>query len=419
MVNQTTTRQQLLRDQDVIRLGSGTVFRCILKTGMPYYPQPLVPRPQQVQRGVRLSRRTVLIGGAALAGGLLLLAAGGKIFSSPFSPLSQPPPFQHVPLGTRLGTYQGHDAPVLTVAWSPASTHIASGANSYDPTVKVWNALDRTEVYTYRYYALSNSSVAPVAVKSLAWSPDSTRIVTSDDSAFAVHAWDATDGGQDTKFELPSTLSIQTLWQIAWSPDGKRIAAACGRIDLTTNNLGAGTVLVWDVASAKALTYYTTQSDVNSVAWSPDSQRIAAAIENTVQVLSVSNWQTLFSYQGHTDFVNTVAWSPDGTRIASGSGSFQGNDNTVQVWDATKGNTLSTYRGHTKTVWTVTWSPDSQRLASGSDDWTVQVWNATDARQLSVYKGHGDRVNQVVWSPDGTRIASASSDKTVQVWGAG
>ena len=40
MVNQNQTRQQLIRDQDVIRLGSATVFRCALKTGMPYYPQP-------------------------------------------------------------------------------------------------------------------------------------------------------------------------------------------------------------------------------------------------------------------------------------------------------------------------------------------------------------------------------------------
>ncbi len=436
MVSQNQTRQQLLRDQDVIRLGYGTVFRYGLNMGMPQSPQPPippvqppppgqawqsqpfppVPRPQQIRYGPLLSRRTVLIGGAVLAGGLLLVV-GGKLLSSPFSPLSQP--FQHVALGTHPVRYKGHDAPVLTVAWSSDSIHIASGANSYDPTVKVWNALDGIEVYTYQYYALSNSPAAPVSVRSLAWSPEGMRIVTSDDSGFAVHAWDATDGGQETTFELPSTLSIDEVWQVAWSPDGKRIAAACGNIDLTTNNLSAGTVLVWDVASAKVLAHYAVQSTIYSVAWSSDSLRIAATIENTVQVLSVGNWQTLFTYQGHTDFVNSVAWSPDGKRIASGSGSFQGKDNTVQVWDATNGNTLSTYRGHTNAVETVAWSPDSQRLASGSDDWTVQVWDAADARQIYVYRGHSDRVNQVAWSPDGTRIASASNDNTVQVWGAG
>ncbi len=413
MVNQTQTRQQLIRDQDVIRLGSATVFRCALKTGMPYYPQPLVPRPQQVRSGMRLSRRTVLIGGAALAGGLLLLVGGGKILSSRFS---QPQPFPHVALGTHLVTYQGHDESVWSVAWSPDSTRIASGGSRYGATVEVWNALDGTTVYTQPY---TPPSPIIATVESLAWSPDGTRIVideTGDNED--VHAWDAADGGHDTKFELPSTLSIHHVSQVAWSPDGKRIAAACWSTDLTTGN-DQGAVLVWDAGSAKALTYHTLPSKVESVAWSHDSQRIAAAIDTTVQVLSVGSWQPLSTYHGHSDPVQSVAWSPDGTHIASGSGTFQGNDNTVQVWDATNGNTLSTYRGHTNAVETVTWSPDSQRLASGSDDRTVQVWNATDARQFYVYRGHSDLVHQVAWSPDGTRIASSSKDNTVQVWGAG
>jgi WD40 repeat protein len=419
MVNQASTRQQLIRDQDVIRLGSGTVFRCILKTGMPYYPQPLVPRPQQVPRGLRLSRRTVLIGGAALAGGFLLLAGGGRLLSSRFSPLSQPQPFQHVALGTHLITYREHQASVRTIAWSPNNAYIASGAGDPDSTVKVWNALDGTTVYTYRTYALY-STVLSASPGFLAWSPDGMHLVTCDDGDGAeVDTWDATDGGHETKLRIPSTSGVTGTTQVAWSPNGTRLAAACRSVDLTTSNISAGTVLLWDAGSAEPLPSYTVQSSVDWVAWSPDSQRIAVAIENTVQVLSVGNWQPLLNYQGHADFVNSVVWSPDGTRIASGSGSFQGNDNTVQVWDATNGKTLSIYRGHTKTVWTVTWSPDGTRIASGGDDWTVQVWNAADARQIYIYKGHSDGVKQVAWSPDGTRIASGSNDNTVQVWGAG
>jgi len=150
MVNQTQTRQQLIRDQDVIHLGSATVFRCAVQMGMPQSPQQTVPsgptgqpippfppptsspgsvsryapsqfnaqpvspvpRPQQVRSGLRLSRRTVLIGGAALAGGLLLVVGGGKIISS----LSRPQPFPHVALGTQLRIYREHQDGVRTVA---------------------------------------------------------------------------------------------------------------------------------------------------------------------------------------------------------------------------------------------------------------------------------------------------------------
>jgi eukaryotic-like serine/threonine-protein kinase len=121
-----------------------------------------------------------------------------------------------------------------------------------------------------------------------------------------------------------------------------------------------GTVLMWDAGSVEPLPYYTMPSGVNSVAWSPDSQHIAAAIFNTVQVWETTTGKAVLTYQGHSDSVWSVAWSPDGTHTASGSGSFTGSDYTVQIWDATNGKTLSTYRGHTNIVETVTWSPDSQ-----------------------------------------------------------
>jgi WD40 repeat protein len=37
----------------------------------------------------------------------------------------------------------------------------------------------------------------------------------------------------------------------------------------------------------------------------------------------------LYTYRGHQTEVESVAWSPDGTRLASGSA-----DTTVQVWQA-------------------------------------------------------------------------------------
>ena len=67
------------------------------------------------------------------------------------------------------------------------------------------------------------------------------------------------------------------------------------------------------------------------------------------------------TYEGHSDQVLAIAWSPDGKYLATGSG-----DQTVQVWSAKDGNTIFTYRGFSSWVGTVGWSPDGSRLAAAS-----------------------------------------------------
>ncbi len=68
---------------------------------------------------------------------------------------------------------------------------------------------------------------------------------------------------------------------------------------------------------------------VYAVAWSSDGQRIASGgNDDTVQVWDATDGGNVYTYQGHSNIVRSVAWSPDGQRIASGS-----YDKTVQVWE--------------------------------------------------------------------------------------
>lgn len=202
------------------------------------------------------------------------------------------------------------------------------------------------------------------------------------------------------------------MTSVAWSPDSKRIASASWD----------DTVQVWDALNGAApYTYGNNFTIVCSVAWSPDGKRIASANAiNTVQVWNATDGSSPYTYKGHSAQVNAVAWSPDGKRIASAS-----QDKTVQVWNAIDGSSPFSYKNHTDQVAGVAWSPDGKRIASASWDGTVQVWNATDGSAPYVYKGHIDpttkiaaTVTSVAWSPDGTRIASSSEDGTVQVWNA-
>lgn len=204
---------------------------------------------------------------------------------------------------------------------------------------------------------------------------------------------------------------------VAWSPDGTRIAS--GSDDKT--------VQVWNAANGdNSFAYSGHASTVLTVAWSPDGRLIASAgHDGTVQVWDASTGRNVFTYRGHTgDAVTAVAWSPDGKRIASASHS--GNSNgTVQVWDATNGGHSFSYFNPLGGVLTVAWSPNGRRIASANTDGTVQVWDASTGRNVLTYFEptpsiqSPSPVEAVAWSPDGAHIASGSDDKTVQVWDAG
>jgi eukaryotic-like serine/threonine-protein kinase len=251
-------------------------------------------------------------------------------------------------------------------------------------------------LFTYRGHA--------DMVYEVAWSPDGKRIASASRDGTA-QAWDASDGSNVIVYPNSSGL----VSAVAWSPDGSRIAS--GGSDRT--------VRVWDVNNgSRSQGYAGHNALVSAVAWSPNSTDIASAsYDTTVLVLNVNTPWDEYTYRGHSTYVNAVSWSPDGGRIASGS-----SDQTVQVWDAKDGANANTYRYHSGLVNAVSWSPDGSRIASGSDDQTVVIWGTPTAggvtTVLFTYTGHSTGVSAVAWSPDSKRVASASYDTTVQVWGA-
>ena len=167
-----------------------------------------------------------------------------------------PPKLPKPPIGTRLLIYRGHSDSVMTLAWSPDGSRIASG--SIDKTMQIWEVSSGRLLRTYSGH--SN------AVWTLAWSPDGSRI------ASGTYVWEVSSG------RLLRTYRghANEVYTLAWSPDGSRIAS--GSSDKT--------VQVWEVSSGRLLHTYSGHSEpVYMVAWSPDGSHIASGSEDmTVQV---------------------------------------------------------------------------------------------------------------------------------------
>ena len=89
-------------------------------------------------------------------------------------------------------------------------------------------------------------------------------------------------------------------------------------------------------------------------------------------VWDATTGQVILELKGHTQEVNSVAFSPDGQRLASAS-----RDGTVKVWDVATGQESLTLKGHPLGVRSVAFSPDGRRIAStGVFDGLVKLWDA-------------------------------------------
>jgi DNA-binding beta-propeller fold protein YncE len=164
--------------------------------------------------------------------------------------------------------------------------------------------------------------------------------------------------------------------------------------------------------TGKELLTLTTSWSFDSVAFSPDGERIlTGSSDNTAKVWDAQSGKELLGLIGHSGSVHSVAFSPDGTRIVTGG------DKTARVWDAQSGKELRTLK-HLSFVNSVAFSPDGKRILTGSDDKTAKVWDARTGKELLTLNGHAEPVTAVAFSPAGERVLTGSVDNTAKVWDA-
>ncbi|SEG26805.1 WD40 repeat [Thermomonospora echinospora] len=236
-------------------------------------------------------------------------------------------------------------------------------------------------------------------VRNLAWSPDGTRIATASRDGTA-RIFDAASGHCEQVLSGHGAM----VEMVARSPDSAQVATASRD----------HTIRLWDAITGAQVRALTGASDVvRGVAWSPDGRLIAGASRDlVVRVWDAATGELRHALRGHRDNVLGIGWSPGG-RLATAS-----HDRTVIVWDRETGTPAMVLEGHTDLVEGLAWSPDGQSLASSSGDHTIRIWDAGTGRQRLLIRGHADQVWNVAWSPDGHRIASVSTDRTARIFDA-
>ena len=230
-------------------------------------------------------------------------------------------------------------------------------------------------------------------------------------------------------------------YDVAFSPDGKRVAAASGD----------GFVRLWDVATQKRLGHLRAGGPIVDVAFTSDGGTVAAGgFDGVVRLWDVATGQRSGLLNGRDGAVHRIAFSPDGTkaghrqrprrasvgrrdrksirRLATGAGPAYGiafrpdgeilaasTGRRIRLWNPETGTQLGRLSGHTSLITSIAFSKDGQTLASASLDTSVRLWNPAATTRPDRLGGHRGQVRAVAYSRDGRLFASAGDDGTILV----
>jgi WD40 repeat protein len=226
-------------------------------------------------------------------------------------------------------------------------------------------------------------------------------VLAGTDSHGALVFWDAATGRELRRFKASRGWSGGAL-----APDG---TFACDGPDHD------GTLVLWDTHTGQERRRLQGHPrTLAAIAFSPDGKYLAAAFNTdhpSILVWEVATGAKVGECHGDQRSFTPLEFSPDGKALASGE-----RDGTVRLWEVVTCQERRRFRGHLGNVLALAYSPDGTRLVSGGDDTLALVW---DAYGLSDPRPASDAELPALWESLGRWDARAGHEALGRLAGAG
>jgi hypothetical protein len=332
---------------------------------------------------------------------------------------------RRVALGTERGTIAVHDVKsgrelfshraysdaVNCVAFAGDGNRLAAGTR--DGWIMVWDSASGRPLATLAS-RFANPRMIAGQIDSVALGPDGARLAAS--AGCVVLVWDVATG-RKTLSPLAGRYTHHVTG-MAFSRDATRLAAV--GFDVSDGLADAGRLLVWDASQGTVLVDAESPGDqLCTVAFSPDGKRLATAAGKLASCVKL--WDAATGRPVPTSFaavhrgnIHALAFSPDGAMLASGA--FDG----ARLWSVRTGRELHSYRTR-QPVESLAFSPDGKRLSAADASGNVNSWDVPTGEVFGPERN--TRVRNLAWwlgvsDPFGhARIQRAANDPTRQLRG--
>lgn len=234
------------------------------------------------------------------------------------------------------------------------------------------------------------------SVECAEFSADGRLIATATKFSNDIAVWRVADGTQ-----LWSTKADQEVERVAFSPDGK-ILAAGGEDDL---------LRLFNASDGKLLVALKHTSGIDSLRWSPDGTFLATGEESGV----VRLWRMPEGKQaGQGDVggaINELDFTKDGKLLVAA-----GNKTGLRIFDTGDMRLAKViHRNQTASTITARFSPDNRLVAAAGHNGIVDVWRVADGEPVQRLNFTGQKVESLTFSPDGQYLLYAGHDPHIRV----
>jgi len=296
-----------------------------------------------------------------------------------------------VPTWKPIGDLRGHDRSALTIAWHPSRSELATGGQ--DGVVRLWG-LD----------ASAARAVLPVGeqgswVEHLAWSPDGRFLAASAGKSFRIWSVDAASSPQLVA-DVPAHKT--TVSALSWMPSGGGVVSSC-----------YGGAWLWNVGTQKPVRPFPYDGALLSLSVSPSGEYLASGnLDGSVHLFrtdSEQNWHM----SGYPMKVTSVRFDHNGLNLFTASGS------ALVSWNMKKfeGTGGRLFKGHLGWIQEIACHPNLSLAATVGEEGLLCIWEPQTTKPIlsqEVNKSGG--LSSVAWSPRGTWLATGTNDGVVSLF---
>ncbi|RQX05922.1 hypothetical protein DLJ59_06340 [Micromonospora inaquosa] len=308
----------------------------------------------------------------------------------------------------------GAEDSVFALSFTANGVKLGIAAGAADNSLRVWSAVNPHRPRP-QGPPLTNSTGQARLSGSGVITPDGATIASGTIDGTLVR-WNISDAANARPLP-PLRIADDLIEAISVSADGRFLAASCD--DGTVRIVGLGTD---GEAEVEATLRSPEQGLIYQAAFSPDGKLVAAAsVNNNVYLWNIENKQDpvlLATLSGLPSSALSVAFSPDGKLVAAGD-----TDGMVRLWNVVDPRRPSLVgaplTGSVGYLYTMAFRPNSRLLATGSTDGTIWLWDLTDPTRpehLATLTGPDRAVLTVAIDPTTGLIAAAGEGRTVRLW---